>query len=132
MPNANQSACPCEGSMILMFNGFRKKAEQVRKGEQFMGIDDQPCPVLEEPRIAKRKSVRIASLSHAHKCSAEHTLMLQRGGYEFAGQAEGVNVLTDNQSETVDSVQDIGEQVVIVFLIGGNHSYNADGFWALA
>jgi hypothetical protein len=126
------AACPCEGAMILMYDGSEKMSQDVRKGEMFLGEDGNPCPVLEVPRMAMRPCVEVKSITGRTRTSADHTFTLPRGGYEFAGNAEGQNVRFGDGVETVTAVKDIGQQIIYIFIIGGSHSYRVDKFWSLS
>jgi hypothetical protein len=129
---AKSTPCPCEGAMILMYDGTEKMSQDVRKGDFFLGEDGDPCPVLETPVMALRPCVEVRSITGRTRVSSNHTFSLPKGGYEFAGNAETRNVKFGDGVEAVTEVKDIGAQIVYGFIIGGSHTYRADKFWALS
>jgi hypothetical protein len=132
--------CPVEGSLILMHDGTERLVEQLRKGDELRGVDGQPCALLNDPHMSLRSSVELRSGELAHKCSAEHTLMLGFGGYTFAAKAEGKRTLARGDGSlsspaghsTIELVTDIGRQPIYFLEIDGSHTYRADSFWAMS
>lgn len=128
------AACPCEDAMILQMDGTEKPIQDCKKGEKWQGFDGQPCELLEDPKRIEKDSVRIYAATNSHSCSAEHTFILDGGGYEFAHNALGRLVPFGRKDgyRVISSVEDIGLQAVYYVVIGGSHSYRADGFWSLS
>ena len=124
--------CPCEGGMLLLHDGREIAVETLRKGDELRGIDGQPCPLLEDPRIVTRPSVEVKVMKGKTRCSSDHTFSLPFGGYEYAFKSAAKNVRYGEDFLTVMGVEEIGEQTVYVLEIGGSHSYRVDGFWSLS
>lgn len=126
------AACPCEGSLLLGFDGIEKPVQAWDKGQELMGIDGKPCVLLSAPRRILRDSVEIKSLTGRHRCSIDHTFVIPQGGYIFAHSAKAQNVRYEDGITTIMDSDEIGNQPVYVLELGGSHSYRADGFWALS
>lgn len=124
--------CPCEGALMTMHDGSEVKVETLRKGSKLRGIDGEPCMLLADPVMFMRESVELVTLGRRHRASMEHTLMLEKGGYKFAGNARNTLVKTVDGPEHILHVDPIGKQPVYFLEIDGSHSYCADGFWALS
>lgn len=125
--------CPAKGSMITLPNGFTREVEQFKKGDQVMGIDGEPCTLLDDPLPAVRECVIVGTDDdHFGKVGMDHTFVLVGGGYDYAKNIAGKFVKSVTGTARVKTVMGIKPEVVYFLPIDGSHTYCADGLWAMA
>lgn len=131
------AACPCKGSMILMFDNSQKKIEDCKKGDRAMGIDGMPCEFEGDPEERESECVNVEGYAELIKSSVseDHTFVLFDGGYDYASKSGGRGLIMgecDVRELCKVHVYSIGRQKIYTVPIGGSHSYRCDNLWALS
>jgi hypothetical protein len=127
--------CPCAGSMILMADGSTKPVEELKKGDFLWALSTSAPPneVRETPQPMKTTCFSVTTKNgRKHRGSSTHTLALAIGGYAFMRESLGQVVLAERETDIIAQVADIGVQDVYPLMIGGSHTYQADGIWILS
>jgi hypothetical protein len=124
--------CPASGALISMQDGTVRLVEEVKKGDEVLGIDGQPCRVIDDPLTAMRECVIVRADEHKSKVAIEHTFALVGGGYDYAKSVAGKFVMGISGMVLVNDVRVAEPEMVYYLPLDGSHTYCADGLWALA
>lgn len=130
---AAAQSCPASGSLILMFDRTLKKVEELKKGDQLMGIDGEADELLDDPMPSKPEDVLfIQTREFACTVSQTHTFVRPEGGYMFAGKSVGRPVSTIAGEQPILSTGIFPDKLVCWRLfLSRSHTYNVSGFWSL-
>jgi hypothetical protein len=130
-------ACPAKGAVITMFDGSLRAVETLEIGEQILGASKEP-ETITSIRKVKSKVVRIITADRfVTRCSPTHALMLAATlslddvKYIDASQSKGEYIVTMRGSSAVIEVRPAGTADVYNIITDKNHTYLADGIWAV-
>lgn len=125
--------CPASGSAILMHDRSLKKVEDLKKGDQLMGIDGEADELLDDPLPAQPNEVLfIQTKDFACTVSQAHTFVRPEGGYMFAGKCVGRKAATLDGEQPVLSAEMFPDKLVCWRLfLSRSHTYNVGGIWSM-
>lgn len=123
--------CPAEGTLYLMADRTERPVEEIRAGDELMGIDGEPERV-EEIQKALAEVYRIETEGgHVVRASRVHAFALPKGGFVVASRCLGKTVVTGGGSGRIVRVARDGVDMVYNVITDGSHTYRADGLWSL-
>lgn len=129
--SAMTAFCPAKGTRYLMADGTEKRVENLKVGDQIMGIDDEP-QTIEEIQSAVFPTILVRTKNFfCTRTSATHAFALPRGGFTVAARSLGKSIVTEFGPSEVIAVEPAGRELVFNIITDGSHTYRADGVWSL-
>jgi hypothetical protein len=123
--------CPARGSLYLMADTTQVRVEDLKVGDQILGIDLEP-QTIEEIQVAVSPVLKVRTEDgHVVRNSRVHAFALPLGGFTVAINSLGKTIRTAHGKSKVVSVEWDGSDEVYNVITDGSHTYRADGVWAL-